>query len=653
MGKIIGIDLGTTNSCVAVMEGNDPVVIPNSEGGRTTPSIVAFTKNGERLVGQSAKRQAVTNPKHTIFSIKRFMGRRMDEVTSEMTKVPYQVIAGDNNTARVKIEDRVYSPPEISAMILQKMKKTAEDYLGQEITEAVITVPAYFNDAQRQATKDAGEIAGLKVRRIINEPTAAALAYGLDKKTKDQIVAVYDLGGGTFDISILQLGDGVFEVKSTNGDGHLGGDDFDQRLIDYLADEFKRQEGIDLRKDPMALQRLKEAAEKAKIELSNSLQTDVNLPFITATQEGPKHLNVNISRAKFEQLVDDLIERTVGPCEKAMKDAGVTPSQINEVILVGGSTRVPKVQELVKRLFNKEPHKGVNPDEVVAIGAAIQGGVLTGDVKDVLLLDVTPLSLGIETLGGVMTPLIQANTTIPTRKSEVFSTASDNQPSVEINILQGERSMAADNRTLGTFHLDGIPPAPRGIPQIEVTFDIDANGILHVSAKDKGTGKEQSIRITSSSGLNKDEIEKMKNDAKSHAAEDKKKKEAIEIKNQADNLVFQTKKQLEEMKDKIFADAKNRLESEIKKVEEAVQSNNTESIKAATESLNKVWNEVATQMYQQTGGQQQGAPGGAQGGANQQSEQQQQSGKSGDEKEVQDASYEVVDEEEKNKNKNK
>ncbi|MGE5681693.1 MAG: molecular chaperone DnaK [Bacillota bacterium] len=653
MGKIIGIDLGTTNSCVAVMEGNDPVVIPNSEGGRTTPSIVAFTKNGERLVGQSAKRQAVTNPKHTIFSIKRFMGRRMDEVTSEMTKVPYQVIAGDNNTARVKIEDRVYSPPEISAMILQKMKKTAEDYLGQEITEAVITVPAYFNDAQRQATKDAGEIAGLKVRRIINEPTAAALAYGLDKKTKDQIVAVYDLGGGTFDISILQLGDGVFEVKSTNGDGHLGGDDFDQRLIDYLADEFKRQEGIDLRKDPMALQRLKEAAEKAKIELSNSLQTDVNLPFITATQEGPKHLNVNISRAKFEQLVDDLIERTVGPCEKAMKDAGVTPSQINEVILVGGSTRVPKVQELVKRLFNKEPHKGVNPDEVVAIGAAIQGGVLTGDVKDVLLLDVTPLSLGIETLGGVMTPLIQANTTIPTRKSEVFSTASDNQPSVEINILQGERSMAADNRTLGTFHLDGIPPAPRGIPQIEVTFDIDANGILHVSAKDKGTGKEQSIRITSSSGLNKDEIEKMKNDAKSHAAEDKKKKEAIEIKNQADNLVFQTKKQLEEMKDKISADAKNRLESEIKKVEEAVQSNNTESIKAATESLNKVWNEVATQMYQQTGGQQQGAPGGAQGGANQQSEQQQQSGKSGDEKEVQDASYEVVDEEEKNKNKNK
>ncbi|MDP4197572.1 MAG: molecular chaperone DnaK [Bacteroidota bacterium] len=656
MGKIIGIDLGTTNSCVAVMEGNDPVVIPNSEGGRTTPSIVAFTKNGERLVGQQAKRQAVTNPKNTIFSIKRFMGRRMDEVTSEMTKVPYQVVAGENNTARVKIEDRLYSPPEISAMILQKMKKTAEDYLGQEITEAVITVPAYFNDSQRQATKDAGEIAGLKVRRIINEPTAAALAYGLDKKTKDQIVAVYDLGGGTFDISILQLGDGVFEVKSTNGDGHLGGDDFDQRLIDYLADEFKNQEGVDLRKDPMALQRLKEAAEKAKIELSNSLQTDVNLPFITATQEGPKHLNIAITRAKFEQLVDDLIERTVTPCEKAMKDAGVTPSQISEVILVGGSTRVPKVQELVKNLFNKEPHKGVNPDEVVAIGAAIQGGVLTGDVKDVLLLDVTPLSLGIETLGGVMTPLIQANTTIPTRKSEVFSTASDNQPSVEINILQGERSMANDNRTLGRFHLDGIPPAPRGIPQIEVTFDIDANGILHVSAKDKGTGKEQSIRITSSSGLSKDEIENMKNDAKSHAAEDKKKKEGIEIKNQADNLVFQTKKQLEEMKDKISPDAKNRLEAEIKRVEEAIASNNSDTIKAATESLNKVWNEVATQMYQQAGGAQQGGPqqgGGAQQQGPNNTEQQQSSGKSADEKEVQDASYEVVDDDEKNKNKNK
>ncbi|MBL1154443.1 MAG: molecular chaperone DnaK [Ignavibacteriales bacterium] len=637
MGKIIGIDLGTTNSCVSVMEGNDPVVIPNSEGGRTTPSVVAFTKTGERLVGQPAKRQAITNPKQTIFSIKRLMGRFINEVGNEKHELPYEIVAGDNNSARVKIGDRVYSPPEISAMILQKMKKTAEDYLGQEVTEAVITVPAYFNDAQRQATKDAGEIAGLTVRRIINEPTAAALAYGLDKKTSDHTVAVYDLGGGTFDISILQLGDGVFEVKSTNGDTHLGGDDFDQRLINYLADEFKKQEGIDLRKDPMALQRLKEAAEKAKIELSSSSSTEVNLPFITATQDGPKHLTINLTRAKFEQLIDDLVQRTKVPCEQAIKDAGITPKDIDEVILVGGSTRIPMVQQLVKDLFQREPHKGVNPDEVVTIGAAIQGGVLAGDVKDVLLLDVTPLSLGIETLGSVMTRLIESNTTIPTKKSEVFSTAGDNQPSVEIHILQGERPMAADNRTLGRFHLDGIPPAPRGVPQIEVTFDIDANGILHVSAKDKATGKEQSIRITSSSGLDKSEIEKMKNSAKEHAAEDKMKKEAVEVKNQADSLVFQTKKQIDELKDKIPADVKSRLEAEIKKVEDAMAANSTEQIKSATESLSKTWNEVASQLYAQTG-QQQG----------QQATNQQQETKAEDAKgDVQDASYEVVDDDKK------
>ncbi|MBK7381098.1 MAG: molecular chaperone DnaK [Ignavibacteriales bacterium] len=640
MGKIIGIDLGTTNSCVAVMEGNDPVVIPNSEGGRTTPSVVAFTKSGERLVGQPAKRQAITNPKNTIFSIKRFMGRVIQEVDREKSEIPYEVVAGDNNSARVRILDRVYSPPEISSMILQKMKKTAEDYLGQEVTEAVITVPAYFNDSQRQATKDAGEIAGLKVRRIINEPTAAALAYGLDKKNKDEIVAVYDLGGGTFDISILQLGEGVFEVKSTNGDTHLGGDDFDQQLIDYLAEEFRKQEGIDLKKDPMALQRLKEAAEKAKIELSSSMSTDVNLPFITATQDGPKHLNLNISRSKFEQLIDTLVQRTKIPCEQAIKDSGVSRDQISEVILVGGSTRIPMVQELVKNLFGREPHKGVNPDEVVAVGAAIQGGVLAGDIKDVLLLDVTPLALGIETLGGMMTRLIEANTTIPTKKSEIFSTASDSQPSVEINVLQGERAMAADNRTLGRFHLDGIPPAPRGVPQIEVTFDIDANGILHVAAKDKATSKEQSIRITSSSGLNKDEVEKMKNDAKEHAAEDKTKKEAVEIRNQADSLVFQTKKQIEEMKDKISPDNKSRLETEIKKVEDSLASNNSEQIKAATESLNKVWNEIASQLYSQPGGQPQGSP---------QTEPQTEASKKDEKENVQDASYEVVDDENKDK----
>lgn len=642
MGKIIGIDLGTTNSCVAVMEGTNPTVIANTEGQRTTPSMIGFTKDGQRLVGQAAKRQAVTNPNNTVFSIKRFMGRRPEEISEESKMVPFEIVPSDDgNTVRVKIGDRKYSPPEISAMVLQKMKQTAEDYLGQKVTEAVITVPAYFNDSQRQATKDAGEIAGLSVRRIINEPTAAALAYGLDKKGKNMTVAVYDLGGGTFDISVLEIGDGVFEVKSTNGDTHLGGDNFDQRLVDYLADEFKKQESIDLRKDPMALQRLREAAEKAKVELSQMLQTNVNLPFITATAEGPKHLNINITRATFESLCSDLFERTLGPVEEAIKDAKVTPNDIDEVILVGGSTRIPKIQELVKSYFGKEPSKGVNPDEVVAIGAAIQGGVLSGDVEDVLLLDVTPLTLGIETLGGVMTPMIPANTTIPTKKSEIFSTAADNQQSVEIHILQGERPMARDNRSLGRFHLDGIPPAPRGVPQIEVVFDIDANGILHVSAKDKASGKEQNIRIESSSGLSKDEIEKMKREAQEKAADDKRIKEEIELKNQADNLVYSTEKQLKDLGDKVSSEDKAKIEEAKTKLAEAIKANQTEGIRTAMDELNKVWSEASSKMYQQPGGQP-GAgaqPGNEAGDAGQQA--------SGSDDNVEEADYTVVDDDDK------
>ncbi len=616
MAKIIGIDLGTTNSCVSVMEGNEPVVIANDEGRRTTPSVVAFLKNGERKVGDPAKRQAITNPQNTITSVKRFMGRRFDEVTEEISHWSYQVAKGDNNTVRVQIEDRMYTPQEISAMILQKMKKTAEDYLGHEVTEAVITVPAYFNDAQRQATKEAGEIAGLNVRRIVNEPTAAALAYGLDKKHADQKIAVFDLGGGTFDISILELGDGVFEVKSTNGDTHLGGDDFDKVIMDWLADEFKSQEAIDLRKDPMALQRLKEASEKAKVELSSSSETEINLPYITAVDGVPKHLVLKLTRAKFEALADNLFARCLKPCEAALKDAGYSKSEIDEVILVGGSTRIPKVQEIVESFFGKKPNRSVNPDEVVALGAAIQGAVLTGEVKDVLLLDVTPLSLGIETMGGVMTTMIASNTTIPTKKTEVYSTASDNQPGVQIHVLQGERPMANQNKSLGMFNLDGIPPAPRGVPQIEVTFDIDANGLLNVSAKDKGTGKEQKIRIEAGSGLSKEEVEKMKAEAKANEAADNEARARVEKLNQADSLIFQTEKQFKEFGDKIPADKKGAIETALTKLKEAHKNQDIPAVDAAMEEMNTAWTAASEDIYkaQQAAG---GQPGAEAGGAEQ------------------------------------
>jgi molecular chaperone DnaK len=642
--KVIGIDLGTTNSVVAVMEGGDPVVIPNSEGGRTTPSVVGFTKDGERLVGQVAKRQAVTNPQNTIFSIKRFMGRKMSEVAEETKRVPYKVVAGPNDVATVEVQGKRYSPPEISAMILQKMKQTAEDYLGHSVSKAVVTVPAYFNDSQRQATKDAGKIAGLDVLRIINEPTAAALAYGLDKK-KDEKVAVFDLGGGTYDISVLELydveGSRQFEVKSTNGDTHLGGDDFDQRVIDWIVGEFKRDQGIDLSKDPMALQRLKEAAEKAKMELSGTMSTDINLPFITADQSGPKHLNYTLSRAKFEQLVDDLIQRTIPPMQQALKDAGMKPEEVDEVILVGGSTRIPKVQEIVKTFFKKEPHKGVNPDEVVAIGAAIQGAVLTGEQKDVLLLDVTPLSLGIETLGGVTTVLIARNTTIPTKKSETFSTADDSQTTVEIHVLQGEREMARDNRTIGKFQLTGIPPAPRGMPQIDVTFDIDANGILHVSAKDKATSKEQKIRIEASSGLSDNDIQRMVKDAESHATEDKKRREEIDTRNRLDSMTYEVEKNVKEWGDRLPAEMKTKLDGAIERARKALRGDDMNEIRAAQEELSRTFSEAGQTFYAQSQAQPSGTPGGEAGPTGQS---QGPTGQGQQKEDVVEADYEIVDE---------